>query len=100
MPATKKAPIRVGVLGQGRSGLDIHCRYFKTAPRKYQIVAISDLLRDRRQRAATEFTCDTYADYRDLLARDDLDSSLRRRVVDTTDELERRLAVVRAYREA
>jgi predicted dehydrogenase len=73
MPATKKAPIRVGVLGQGRSGLDIHCRYFKTAPRKYQIVAISDLLRDRRQRAATEFTCDTYADYRDLLARDDLD---------------------------
>ena len=35
-----------------------------------------------------------------LLAREDLDSSLRRRVVDTTDELEHRLAVVRAFREA
>ena len=73
MPAKKKSLIRVGVLGQGRSGLDIHCRYFKTASRKFQIVAISDLLRDRRQRAENEIGCATYANYRDLIARDDLD---------------------------
>lgn len=66
-------PIRVGVLGQGRSGLDIHCRWFREVPRKYKIVAVSDLLRERRQRAEAEMGCDTYADYRDLLARDDLD---------------------------
>ena len=66
-------PIRVGVLGQGRSGLDIHCHWFGKVPGKFKVVAISDLLRDRRQRAAAEMGCDTYADYRDLLARDDLD---------------------------
>lgn len=70
---TQKDPIRVAVLGQGRSGLDIHCRYFKTAPHLYQIVAIADLLADRRQRAQREMSCDTYADYRDLLARGDID---------------------------
>ena len=73
MPANSKGPLRVAVLGQGRSGLDIHCRHFKTAPRQYQIVAICDLLGDRRRRAAEEMGCETYADYRDLLARDDLD---------------------------
>ena len=73
MPAKRKQPLRVAILGQGRSGLDIHCRYLKTAPRKFKIVAIADLLRDRRQRAASEIGCDTYADYRELLARRDLD---------------------------
>ena len=70
---TQKDPVRVAVLGQGRSGLDIHCRYFKTVPHKYQIVAIADLLDDRRQRAQSEMGCDAYADYCDLLARDDID---------------------------
>ena len=73
MPASKKGPLRVAVIGQGRSGLDIHCRYLKTAPRKFKIIAVADLLRDRRKRAAEEMGCDTHADYRDLLARDDLD---------------------------
>ena len=73
MPASKKRPLRIAILGQGRSGLDIHCRYLRTAPRKFKIIAIADLLRGRRKRAAEEMGCDTYADYRDLLARDDLD---------------------------
>ena len=73
MPISKKGPLRVAVLGQGRSGLDIHCHYLKTAPRKFEIIAIADLLRERRKRAAEEMGCATYADYRDLLARDDLD---------------------------
>ncbi len=69
----EKDPIRVAVLGQGRSGLDIHCRYFKTAPHQYQVVAIADLLADRRQRTQSEMGCDAYADYRDLLARGDIE---------------------------
>ena len=67
------APLRVGVLGQGRSGLDIHCRWFKQVPRKFRIIAISDLLTDRRRRAQEELGCDVYKDYDKLLARDDLD---------------------------
>ncbi len=70
---TAKQPIRVAVLGQGRSGLDIHCRYLQTAAHKYQIVAVADLLADRRQRAQSEMGCAAYADYHDLLARGDID---------------------------
>ncbi|MDA0334160.1 MAG: Gfo/Idh/MocA family oxidoreductase [bacterium] len=66
-------PLRVGVLGQGRSGLSIHSHWFEQAPRKYRIVAIADLLSDRRRHAAERFACDTYGDYKDLLGRDDLD---------------------------
>jgi scyllo-inositol 2-dehydrogenase (NADP+) len=74
MPAkTKRGPIRVGVLGQGRSGLDIHCAYFRTAPGKFRIVAVADLLRDRRERAESELKCAAYADYKDLLVRDDIE---------------------------
>ncbi|MEE2658281.1 MAG: Gfo/Idh/MocA family oxidoreductase [Candidatus Latescibacterota bacterium] len=67
------APLRVGVLGQGRSGLDIHCRWFQQVPRKFRIVAVSDLLADRRRRAQEKFGCDVYRNYDELLARDDLD---------------------------
>jgi predicted dehydrogenase len=73
MPGKKTDPVRVGILGQGRSGLDIHARWFTRSPRKYQIVAVADLLADRRQRAEKEFGCQAYADYRDLLARDDVE---------------------------
>jgi len=71
--AARKGPIRVGVMGQGRSGLDIHTRYFRQSPRQFRIVAVSDLLRDRRQRAEEEVGCDAYRDYHDMLARDDLE---------------------------
>lgn len=68
----KQKKVRVGVLGQGRSGLDIHCAWFRKSP-KYDIVAISDILSDRRARAEKELKCDTYADYKELIKRDDLD---------------------------
>jgi predicted dehydrogenase len=65
--------IRVGIAGQGRSGRDIHGRYLSRDPERYRIVAVADPLADRRERAAREYGCDTVPDYRDLLARDDLD---------------------------
>src|SRR5262249_51366362 len=37
------------------------------------IVPVADPLEDRRARAAAEYDCETYEDYRPLLARDDLD---------------------------
>ena len=68
-----RALVRVGILGQGRSGRDIHAEWLSRSPGKYRIVAVSDLLRDRRDRAVREFECDAYADYKELLARQDLD---------------------------
>jgi predicted dehydrogenase len=74
MPASKRGgPVRVAVLGQGRSGLDIHCSWFRRSPGKYRIVAVSDILQDRRERAERELKCEAYADYRALLARDDIE---------------------------
>ena len=70
---SSSGPLRVGVLGQGRSGLSIHSRWFEQSPRKYRIVAVADLLADRRRHAGERFACDTYRDHGDLLARDDLD---------------------------
>jgi len=65
--------VKVGILGQGRSGRNIHGRYLSTAKDKYQIVAACDLLKDRRDRAAKEYGCDVYADYRKMFDRKDID---------------------------
>ena len=65
--------IRVGIMGQGRSGRNIHAAWLSQSPEKYQIVAVSDVLQDRRQRAEQEYGCDAHADYRDLLKREDIE---------------------------
>jgi len=65
-------PIRVAILGQGRSGYDIHARHL-ARDRRYTIVAVAEPLADRREQAEREFGAQTYEDYRDLIRRDDLD---------------------------
>jgi len=64
--------IRVGIIGQGRSGHDIHAAYLKTDP-KYRIVAVADPLADRLDLAKQEFGAKGHKDYHDLLKRTDLD---------------------------
>lgn len=64
--------LRVGILGQGRSGHDIHGAHLITDPR-FKIAVVADELPDRRQRAQQEYGCETTADYREVLKRDDLD---------------------------
>jgi len=72
MAARKRRIVRVGIIGQGRSGYSIHACYLVTDP-KYKIVAACDPIADRRAQAQREFGADPYADYRGLLKRDDLD---------------------------
>jgi len=64
--------IKVGIIGQGRSGRDIHGLYL-VKDRRFRIVAAVDSLADRRERAEREFGCDTYKEHRPLLKREDLD---------------------------
>ena len=64
--------IRVGIIGQGRSGRDIHGEYLAKDDR-FQIVAVADELADRQRRAAEEYGCQAYGDYRKMLRRGDLD---------------------------
>jgi predicted dehydrogenase len=65
--------LRVAILGQGRSGRDIHGAYLSKDPERYRIVAVADPLEERRRRAEAEYGCQAYPDHRPLLERDDLD---------------------------
>ena len=64
--------LRVGIIGQGRSGRDIHGAFFRTeaGQEHYEVAAVSDLIEARRERARAEYPgCAVYEDYRELLAR-------------------------------
>ena len=65
--------VRVAIIGQGRSGRNIHGRCLQRLGGQYRIVAVTDPMKDRRDRAVNEFGCDVYRDYRQLFGRDDLD---------------------------
>lgn len=67
--------LNLAIIGQGRSGYSIHGKYLLTEHGKehFNVVAIVDYAEDRRNRAAEEFGCDTYEDYRELFKRNDID---------------------------
>jgi len=65
--------IRTAIIGQGRSGRDIHGRYILNDPEHFKVVAVAELLPERQKRAAGEYNCDTYKDYRELFKRRDID---------------------------
>ena len=67
--------LNVAIIGQGRSGRDIHGRYFLSEAGKalYNVIAVADKIEARRERAVKEYGCDVYEDYRELLKRDDID---------------------------
>ena len=67
--------LNVAIIGQGRSGRDIHGAYLLTDDAKelFNVVAVVDFDEDRRKRAADEFNCDTYEDYKELFNRNDID---------------------------
>ena len=66
--------LNVAIIGQGRSGRDIHGKFFRSeANDKFKVVAVVDALEDRRERAKAEYGCDVYADYHELFKRSDID---------------------------
>ena len=67
--------VRVAIIGQGRSGRDIHGKYFKSELNEhFDVVAVVELDPERRERAAKEFPgCTVYSDYTELYGRDDID---------------------------
>jgi predicted dehydrogenase len=64
--------ISVGIIGQGRSGRNIHGAHLCADPR-FRIVAVADTVEARCRRAVEEYGCEAHSDYRQLLARRDLD---------------------------
>ncbi len=68
----KRQVVRVGLIGYGRSGRNIHAEHLKT-DRRFKIVALVEVLDDRRLEAVEELGVEGYDDYRAMLQRDDLD---------------------------
>ena len=62
------SPVRVGIIGLGRSGWSIHALGLQLMPEHYQIVAVADLITERRAEAEQTFGCRAYAGYGELLA--------------------------------
>lgn len=67
--------LKIALIGQGRSGRDIHGEYFLTEESKklYEVVAVVDKMPARREKAKAEFGCDVYEDYTELFGRTDID---------------------------
>lgn len=67
--------LRTAIIGQGRSGRNIHGGFFLSEGNTYvDVVAVVEWDPDRRELALQEYPgCEVYADYRDLFQRDDLD---------------------------
>ncbi len=70
---TQMNQLRVVIMGQGRSGRDIHGLHLKKDTERFHVVGVVEPLKERRERAALEFGCDTYTDYRQLFGRTDID---------------------------
>lgn len=71
----KQGILNVAIIGQGRSGRDIHGAYFLSEASKkyYRVIAVVDALAARRARAANEFGFHVYDDYKLLFAHSDID---------------------------
>jgi predicted dehydrogenase len=65
--------IRVGIAGQGRSGFDIHAHWLRESPEKYRIVAVADLLPERRSQAIRELGCRAYKTWEQLAADEEVE---------------------------
>ncbi len=68
--------LNVAIIGQGRSGRDIHGQFFlSNANEKFKVVAVVDALEKRRERAQAEYGegVSVYADHRALYGRKDID---------------------------
>jgi predicted dehydrogenase len=70
--STESTPIKVGVVGLGRAGWNIHVDRMRGDDR-FQVAAVSDLQEERRQEAANEFGCATFNSIDELLKDADCD---------------------------
>ena len=58
-------PITVAVVGQGRSGWDIHVRRLREDSR-FRIIAVADFDADKRRQSVEELGCEAYSDHQTM----------------------------------
>jgi scyllo-inositol 2-dehydrogenase (NADP+) len=64
------SPVRVGVVGLGRSGYGIHLNAFRSLTDRFQVVAVADTNMARAKETAAEFDCAGYGGIEELLGDD------------------------------
>ena len=66
--------MNVALIGYGRSGRNIHAKFFKSQDNQIvRVVCVVDADEGRRKMAADEFGCETLASYTELFGREDVD---------------------------
>lgn len=65
--------LKVAIIGQGRSGFDIHAHLMMLMPGQFKVVAIADPLDGNRERGQKAIGCDACTNHKDLFKRDDID---------------------------
>ena len=65
--------LNIAIIGQGRSGRDIHGRYILSAPQRYKAVYVVETIPERRAKAEREYGCSVLADYRELFGKTGID---------------------------
>lgn len=53
-----KSPVRVGIIGLGRSGWDLHAATIATLPQEFEVVSVADSSAERRNEAKARFGCE------------------------------------------
>ncbi len=72
---TTRPPVKIGIMGLGRAGLEMHCAELARYAGLFKIVAVCDTIKDRRDVVReTHPECRSYRRYEDLL--DDPDVEL------------------------
>ena len=74
MIRTTRPPIRIGIAGLGRAGLEMHCPELDLYPELFKIIAVCDPIKERRDVVVERYPeCRTYRRYEDLLADPDVE---------------------------
>ena len=70
----QRPPVRVAVIGLGRSFFSSHYPVFKAHPALFKIVAVCDLLKERRDIVAKDFPdCKMFRQFGDMLDEREID---------------------------
>lgn len=60
-------PVKVGIIGLGRSGWGIHAAMIRTIPDMFQVVAVHDRLAERMEQTAKDLSCRAAASVESLI---------------------------------
>lgn len=61
-------PIKLGIVGLGRAGAGMHCPELESRKDMFQIVAVCDIIEERRNKMAEKYGCSAYQTIEELVA--------------------------------